>query len=205
MPNGTEQPNQATAETTTAAKPVLPHHANRDYTAEAQAKREQGKDLGGRPPVSINYEILSGLCRIACTGTECANVLRMHYDTLDRALKRDYQEALANILAMYPGIDAVDALQYMPFDRANGFAEFREKYAAEGRAALRREQYAMATKAGKGQTTMLIWLGKNELAQSDRIDHTTKGGSMRPVAKVTREIIDPGQPLPPDLDNYEEQ
>lgn len=41
---------------------------------------------------------------------------------------------------------------------------------------LRRKQYELAT-AGKGNVTMLIWLGKNLLGQSDKLEATGKDGA----------------------------
>ena len=54
-------------------------------------------------------------------------------------------------------------------------ADIVSKGRARGRATLRRLQWQLAT---KGNATMLIWLGKNTLGQSDQIktenDNTTR-------------------------------
>lgn len=45
-----------------------------------------------------------------------------------------------------------------------GFSEAFEKYSANGRSSLRRQQFKAAM---DGNTTMLIWMGKQHLGQSD--------------------------------------
>jgi len=57
-----------------------------------------------------------------------------------------------------------------------------------GRSSLRRAQW---TAALKGNATMLIWLGKQELGQADRHELTGKdGGPIRTVAKQVMVIGD---------------
>lgn len=55
---------------------------------------------------------------------------------------------------------------------------------AEGDVSLRRAQYEQAV---RGKTAMLIWLGKNRLGQTDRVEQTTEttihdGGAVEKLA-----------------------
>ena len=46
---------------------------------------------------------------------------------------------------------------------------------------LRRKQYSTAM---EGNATMLVWLGKNWLSQSDKLDTTSSDGSMSPPTTI---------------------
>lgn len=91
-----------------------------------------------RPIITIDYEVVDKLCHIQCTGEEIASVLRIDYDTLQRAVKRD---------------------------KKMSFTEYFKQKANGGKASLRRMQWKAAE---SGNTTMLIWLGKQMLNQSDK-------------------------------------
>ncbi len=95
------------------------------------------KDKGGRPRLPFDLDQLIALVRIQCTAVECAAVMKMTEDTIDRRLK-DQGET--------------------------GFAEFYKKHQGEGKASLRRAQWKVAQ---DGNPTMLIWLGKQALGQRD--------------------------------------
>ena len=113
------------------------------------------KNKGGRPTVVIDYDTLQKLCAIHCTGEECASILGMDYDTLDRALKRE---------------------------KKGGFTDYFKKHSASGKMSLRRRQFEQAE---SGNTTMLVWLGKQYLGQTDKVDQhldqTSSDGSMSPT------------------------
>ncbi len=98
------------------------------------------KNKGGRPKYEIDYKTLLGLCKLQCTGEECAAVLEVDYDTLNNRLKEDGE---------------------------GGFSDFFKKHSAGGRASLRRRQFKAAD---DGNVTMLIWLGKQYLGQTDRME-----------------------------------
>lgn len=100
------------------------------------------KDLGGRPRKEINIDQLEEMVKIQCTAEECASVLGVSSDTLDRRLK---EEGFA------------------------GFAEFFKKYSDDGKSSLRRAQWKAAVE--NGNPTMLVWLGKQMLGQSDKVEH----------------------------------
>lgn len=112
----------------------------------------------GRPKLDIDLRNLPGLIRIQCTAEECAAALDCSVDTLDRAIKETH------------GV---------------GFADFRKRYASEGRASLRRLQWN-AAKAG--DRTMLIWLGKQYLDQSDKSEVSGKGGG--PIRMISKDMTE---------------
>lgn len=121
---------------------------------------ENHKNLGGRPPYEVDYKTLEGLCRIHCTGKECAAVLGVKYETLDAALKRDGE---------------------------GGFRDYYKKNATYGKASLRRWQWK---KAQEGNPALLIFLGKQHLDQTDRVDNKSSDGSMTPPASIDVSKLD---------------
>ena len=78
--------------------------------------KQQPKKMG-RPKVTIDYDLVDGLCEIQCTGEEIASVLNIDYDTLNRRLKQD---------------------------KGKTFTEYFELKRKSGRASLRRKQWQMA-------------------------------------------------------------
>jgi hypothetical protein len=101
-----------------------------------------------RKPKKIDFDTVEKLCAIQCTGEEIAGVLGIDYDTLNARIKEEY-----NI----------------------SFSEYFKQKRQNGRASLRRLQWK---KAEQGDTTMLIWLGKNYLQQTDKqeIEHSGNVG-----------------------------
>lgn len=96
----------------------------------------------GRNKIEFNqddWQKIKGLCQILCTGEEIADILEVSYDTLQRRVTETH------------GIS---------------FADFYKKMSANGKASLRRKQYKKAVE--DGNTTMLIWLGKQYLGQKDQ-------------------------------------
>jgi len=101
---------------------------------------------GGAPIKEINFEALDNLINIQCTGEECASVLGVDYDTLNARIKDK-------------GYD--------------GFSDYFDKKRGKGKASLRRLQWKTAE---EGNPTMLIWLGKQWLQQTDKQEITGKDG-----------------------------
>lgn len=93
---------------------------------------------GGRPRKEIDQGYFEELCKIQCTLEEIAGVLRVSEDTVERWCERTYEL---------------------------GFADTYKKFSANGKTSLRRQQFELAK---KGNATMLIWLGKQYLGQSDK-------------------------------------
>ena len=102
---------------------------------------------GGRPLTMINYGLLDELCEIQCTEEEIAKIMKIDADTLSAAIKRDMNKS---------------------------FPEYFAEKRVAGKRSLRRRQYQSAVI--DGNVTMLIWLGKQWLSQSDKqqIDMTTE-------------------------------
>ena len=98
----------------------------------------------GRPRKEIDFDQFETLCKIQCTEIEIASVLGISVDTLERRCKEHY------------GVS---------------FADAYEEKRSDGRASLRRMQ---AKAAEAGNITMMIWLGKQWLGQTDQqhIEHT---------------------------------
>ena len=109
-----------------------------------------------RPKIEIDFDMVKKLCAIQCTGQEIADVLDVSYDTLERRVKEVYQIS---------------------------FADYIKKHSANGKMSLRRKQHEVAM---SGNTTMLVWLGKQYLGQTDKqiVDNTSSDGSMTPHAPV---------------------
>ena len=91
----------------------------------------------GRPKKIVDFNMLDNLIAIFCTGEECAGVLGMDYDTLNARLKEE---------------------------KGMTFSEYFKQKNAQGKASLRRKQFAMAEK----HPVMAIWLGKQYLGQADK-------------------------------------
>jgi hypothetical protein len=109
-----------------------------------------------KPLHQLDYKKLDAMCAIHCTGEECAAILGIDYDTLNRALKRDGKK---------------------------GFAEYFAQKGSNGKMSLRRKQYDLAI---AGNSTMLIWLGKQWLGQVDKTERDLKSsdGSMTPTRNI---------------------
>ena len=101
-------------------------------------QRSKQKKLMARPRITIDWDQVDKMCAIHCRGKEQAAILGVSYDTLNRACQREYECS---------------------------FAEYFRQKASHGRMSLRRKQY---TAAMDGNTTMLVWLGKNWLGQADQ-------------------------------------
>lgn len=101
------------------------------------------KNPNGRPKgttIPIDWDMVDKMCAIRCTGEEIASLLDISYDTLERACQRE---------------------------KGKLFADYTAQKAANGHMSLRRKQY---TSAMDGNVPMLIWLGKNWLGQTDKMD-----------------------------------
>lgn len=96
-------------------------------------------EKGGPRPVEIDYDALRKLCGIQCTEAEAAAYLGVHVNTLAAAIQRDHGKT---------------------------WKEYFEENRGAGLISLRRRQYERAM---EGNPTMLIWLGKNWLGQTDQV------------------------------------
>jgi len=130
----------------------------REKDVKKPRKPRKPRNVGGRPPKPIDYTKLDAMCAIHCTGEECASVLGVSYEHLNNQLKKD-----GNF----------------------GFLEYFKEKGANGKMSLRRKQYDQAM---SGNSTMLIWLGKQWLGQSDKVEEKSEVTSR--IDKVVIEVID---------------
>ena len=88
----------------------------------------------------INQKNFEALCSIQCTKDEICHVLEIDEKTLTKWCKKIYKKAFSEVFKIKRGA---------------------------GKVSLRRSQWKAAQ---AGNITMLIWLGKQYLKQSDKID-----------------------------------
>jgi hypothetical protein len=112
--------------------------------AKKKTKKQSKKPSPGRPLSEIDWAYVERMCAIHCTAVEISSVLGISDDTLSRACQREHGQKLEDYIELK-----------------------RQK----GKASLRRKQWKMAT---YGDKTMLVWLGKQWLGQSDKIEQRTE-------------------------------
>lgn len=96
----------------------------------------------GRPRKEIDRDQFEKLCAIWTTLEEIAGWFECSVDTIERWVKRTYQKS---------------------------FAETYAEKCSRGKVSLRRKQFEVAM---SGSVPMLIFLGKQQLGQSDQVTHT---------------------------------
>lgn len=94
----------------------------------------------GRPRIELKWDDFEKLCSLHCTRIEIAEFFDCSEDTIERHVKRHYKETFAVVF---------------------------KKKSSKGKISLRRQQYEAAQ---KGNITMLIWLGKQYLGQTDKVE-----------------------------------
>lgn len=94
----------------------------------------------GRPRKEIDWEAFDKLALIQCTMREVAAWFDVSEDTIDRRVHETH------------GVT---------------FAEYMAQRSCKGKISLRRKQYQAAM---SGNTSLLIWLGKQWLGQSDKME-----------------------------------
>ena len=94
----------------------------------------------GRPKIELDWNEFDKLCLIQCTLEEIADWFECSVDTIERRCKE-----VKNL----------------------NFAEYFKKNSVGGKISLRRSQFKAAN---EGNTTMLVWLGKQYLGQRDKSD-----------------------------------
>ena len=101
---------------------------------------EENCNDNGRPRKELNREDFEKCCAIQATLNEVACFFDCSPDTVERWCKREYGITFADVFAQKRGV---------------------------GTMSIRRRQFDLAS---KGDKTMLIWLGKQLLGQSDKQD-----------------------------------
>jgi hypothetical protein len=101
----------------------------------------------GCPTIKLNWEDIDKLCFIQCTLREIASFCNCSEDKIEIACHKE---------------------------KNMKFSEYSELKRGNGKVALRRTQWRLAVE--KEDKTMLIWLGKQHLGQSDKQELTGKNG-----------------------------
>lgn len=94
----------------------------------------------GRPLIPIDWEKFDVMCAVQCTLAEIAGFFECSEDTIERAVLRE---------------------------KKMRFADYFEQKRSDGKVSLRRRQYQAAM---AGDRTMLVWLGKQWLNQTDKFE-----------------------------------
>jgi bifunctional pyridoxal-dependent enzyme with beta-cystathionase and maltose regulon repressor activities len=101
-------------------------------------------DNMGRPAFILTdeqFKTIEGMARIQCTQVEICDIFDVTEKTLNVALKK------------HSGVT---------------FSQLIKKNLSHGKASLRRSQWKLAT--DKLNPTMLVWLGKQHLGQTDKVE-----------------------------------
>lgn len=110
--------------------------------SKPKAKAKPQPQKRGPKPVEVNWDEFNKLCHLQCTLQEIAGWFDCSEDTIERRVKETH------------GVK---------------FADYYRQKASRGKISLRRQQFQLAE---KGNATMLIWLGKQYLGQSDKVAQT---------------------------------
>ena len=94
----------------------------------------------GRKRKTVDWVVFDKLCAIQCTRKELANFFCMDEDTIQAIVKRE------------KGCD---------------FSAYYDQKSVPGKISIRRKQFQIAE---NGHVAMLIWLGKQWLGQSEKIE-----------------------------------
>lgn len=92
----------------------------------------------GRPKSKVDKEMFEKLCGLHCTLIEISGFMGISDDTIERWCKREYKKP---------------------------FAEINKLKRGKGAVSLRRKQFEIAM---SGNPTLLIWLGKQYLNQTEK-------------------------------------
>lgn len=115
------------------------------------------KNKGGRPKIvwtDKEYRTFEGLCGIQATIEEIENVLNIDHKTVDRLCRERYVDSDGKPM---------------------GFSQAYKKYSSTGKMSLRRKQYEVAN---AGNVSMLIWLGKQYLDQTEKQETALTDGNI---------------------------
>ena len=113
---------------------------HRQITATAEYIEVVNMSKGGRPKKEIDFVEFNKLIDLQCTGEEIAGFFNVDYDTLNARVKEEYECS---------------------------FSDYYKKFNGRGKISLRRLQWK---RAEAGSDTMLVWLGKQVLGQTDKQD-----------------------------------
>lgn len=101
----------------------------------------------GRPEKDMDWKLLDSVLQYGASLIDCSELLELSEDTIQRKIKDAH------------GVT---------------FSQYRESKKSKIRMKLRQKQYDVAM---QGNVAMLIWLGKNELGQTDKLEHDAAKGA----------------------------
>ena len=108
----------------------------------------------GRPKIVIDWEQFDKLCALQCPLSEIACWFKCSEDTIENACKREQNMTFSDYFAIKRG---------------------------NGKISLRRKQYDVAM---AGSIPMLIWLGKQYLQQSDKMEQKVEANQQSQVTII---------------------
>ena len=123
--------------------------------------------MAGRQKRKLNADekrIVRDLCGIFCTKTEVASILHCDVKILDRLCAEAFDYELGG---------------------CTGFADAFAAFSATGRRSIRRKQLELAL---EGDKTMLVWLGKNYLGQSEDGSESDRSPAALTAEQVTDKL-----------------
>ena len=96
----------------------------------------------GRPEKDFNWELIDGVLQFGANLIDCSELLKVSDDTIQRRIKKEFNCT---------------------------FTEYRHKKMSKMRMKLLQKQYEVAM---SGNVALLIWLGKQHLGQTDKIEQS---------------------------------
>lgn len=110
----------------------------------------------GRPKIEIDQKQFESLCNLQCTKDEIAGFFHCSPDTIENWCKSTYE--------------------------GETFSACYKKYSQNGKISLRRYQYKMA----EHNASMAIWLGKQWLGQTEKVEATTSFEDLTPLKDLLK-------------------
>lgn len=118
--------------------------------------RKKTNNPVGRPHIPIDKNQFENLCNLQCTLEEIAGFFKCCDDTINNWCKATY---------------------------GDNFSGVYKVCSQNGKISLRREQFKVAQ---KGNASMLIWLGKQWLGQTEKVEQSTSFEDLTPLADLIR-------------------
>ena len=112
----------------------------------------------GRPKKELDWKVLDAILQFGATLIDCSEMLSLSDDTIQNRIKKQY------------GIT---------------FSEYRHRKMSKMRVKLLQKQFDVAM---SGNVALLIWLGKQHLGQSDKMDTIENGQVKITIEKKDSEL-----------------
>lgn len=141
---------------------------------------------GGRPEIPIDWESFDKLCALQCTEEEIASFFKCSIDTICRRCHEKHGVSFAEYRGQKSGEGKI-SLRRIQYQTATGTPARPPVYARNAQGALERDRKGNPIVLDPGapekapNPTMLIWLGKQYLNQSDREDIKVESTERRHV------------------------